>query len=209
MSLDIIELWVRWLGASASLATIAIALVRVFQSLRRPAGRQERSARFAVRSPVLVVKAAICFAAGILLWHPLGIHLGSWQRVVLLAMGSVLLFGGLALYLWGLRSLSRMFGPASAFGVRLHEGHRLVTTGPYRYVRHPMYFGIVSAAIGSLLLYRMWTTLCLAAAVFALMMRARREEKVLAQEFGSQWEVYSSSVPGWLPWSGVKKGHGV
>jgi protein-S-isoprenylcysteine O-methyltransferase Ste14 len=72
-----------------------------------------------------------------------------------------------------------------------------------------MYFGIVSAAIGSLLLYRMWTTLCLAAAVFALMMRARREEKVLAQEFGSQWEVYSSSVPGWLPWSGVKKGHGV
>ncbi|MFZ1947799.1 MAG: isoprenylcysteine carboxylmethyltransferase family protein [bacterium] len=156
----------------------------------------------------MVVKAVLFFGIGILLWHPLPVHPQSWLRAALLPPGAVLLFGGIALYLWGLRSLRRMFGPASGFGVRLHEGHRLVTEGPYRYLRHPMYVGIMSAGFGSLLLYRMWATLCLAVAVLALAKRGRREEKILGQEFGSEWETYRGRVPAWIPRFGVKKGNG-
>jgi protein-S-isoprenylcysteine O-methyltransferase Ste14 len=92
-----------------------------------------------------------------------------------------------------------MFGPSSGFGVRLHATHQLVTTGAYAHVRHPMYLAVIATAMGSLLLYRTWATLGFAIIMFGLAVRARREESVLAQEFGPEWEAYASQVPRWLP----------
>ncbi len=68
-----------------------------------------------------------------------------------------------------------------------------------------MYLGVVSTAIGSLLLYRTWTSLGFVIIVFGLAVRARREESVLAQEFGTEWEAYASHVPPWLPRLGGRK----
>jgi len=196
---DAPEQVIEVLGAFAGSATLAYALLRMFRSLRQPSGREEAGARFALRAPVLLVATILFVGVGVLLWRPLPIHPQSWLRVVLLSIGAPLFFGGLALYLWGIRSLAQMFGPSSGFGVRLHAKHRLVTTGPYAHVRHPMYVGVISTAIGSLLLYRTWTSLGFAIIMFGLAVRARREEGVLAQEFGNEWKAYASQVPPWLP----------
>lgn len=199
MSLDTVEQWIRGLGAVAGLATLACSIVGMFKSLRQPSGREERGARFALRAPVLLVATILFLGAGALLWRPLPMQAPSWLRVILLSVGALLLFGGLALYLWGMRSLAQMFGPSSGFGVRLQATHRLVTTGPYAHVRHPMYLAVITAAIGSLLLYRTWAALGFAIIMFGLPVRARREESVLLQEFGPEWEAYASQVPAWLP----------
>ena len=196
---DAPEQVIEVLGAFAGSATLAYALLRMFRSLRQPSGREEAGARFALRAPVLLVATILFVGVGVLLWRPLPIHPQSWLRVVLLSIGAPLFFGGLALYLWGIRSLAQMFGPSSGFGVRLHAKHRLVTAGPYAHVRHPMYVGVISTAIGSLLLYRTWTSLGFAIIMFGLAVRARREEGVLAQEFGNEWKAYASQVPPWLP----------
>ena len=196
---DATEQVIRGLGAFAGSATLAYAILRMFKSLRQPSGREEPGARFALRAPVLLVATILFVGVGALLWRPLPIQPQSWLRVVLLSVGAPLFFGGLALYLWGMRSLGQMFGPSSGFGVRLHAKHRLVTTGPYAHVRHPMYLAVISTAIGSLLLYRTWTSLGFAIIMFGLAVRARREESVLAQEFGAEWEAYASQVPPWLP----------
>jgi protein-S-isoprenylcysteine O-methyltransferase Ste14 len=206
--LDTIEQWFRGLGAIAGLATLATSLLAMFQSLRRPAGRAERGARFALRAPVLLVATILFFGAGALLWRPLPLEAPPWLRLILLVVGGLPLFGGLVLYLWGLRTLGKMFAPSSGFGVRLHASHRLVTAGPYAYVRHPMYLAVISAGIGSLFLYRTWATLCFAVIMFGLVVRARREEKVLAQELGLEWTVYASRVPAWFPRLSVKKENG-
>jgi protein-S-isoprenylcysteine O-methyltransferase Ste14 len=206
--LDTIEQWLRGLGAVAGLATLATALTAMFQSLRQPAGREERGARFALRTPVLLVTTILFFAVGVLLWRPLPLSVPPWLRVVLLLTGGLTLFGGLVLYLWGLRSLGQMFGPSSGFGVRLHASHRLVIAGPYVHIRHPMYLAVIGAAIGSLLLYRTWAALCFAVIMLGLEVRARREEKVLAEEFGLAWKVYASRVPAWFPRLRAKKGNG-
>ena len=50
---------------------------------------------------------------------------------VLAVQGELLLGGGCLIYLWGLRALGAMFGPASGLGVALFVGHRLITAGPY------------------------------------------------------------------------------
>jgi protein-S-isoprenylcysteine O-methyltransferase Ste14 len=65
-------------------------------------------------------------------------------------------------------------------------------------VRNPMYVGIIAATLGGLLIYRTWS-LVFALTFFGLVIRARREEQVLAAEFGQQWADYCQQVPGWIP----------
>ncbi|MBZ0287792.1 MAG: isoprenylcysteine carboxylmethyltransferase family protein, partial [Anaerolineae bacterium] len=86
--------------------------------------------------------------------------------------------------------------------------HQLITNGPFAVVRHPMYLGVVLASIGCLLMYATWTTLLLCTLAPILIRRARREEVVLAQEFGAQWLEYCQRVPAFLPRLNPTKGHG-
>ncbi len=207
MLLDTIEQWLQSLGAVAGLATLAIALVAMYKSLRQPAGREERGARFALRIPILLLATILFFGVGTLLWRPLPLAVPSWPRAILLLVGGLLFFGGLVLYLWGLRSLGQMFAPSSGFGVRLHVAHRLVTVGPYAHIRHPMYLAVVGAGIGSFFLYRTWAALCFAVMMFGLGVRAHREEKVLAEEFGLEWKDYAARVPAWFPRLWINRDH--
>ena len=66
-------------------------------------------------------------------------------------------------------------------------------------MRHPMYTGLVAAALGSLLIYHNWT--CLAFFLFSpfVLLRARREEQVLAGKFGAEWLEYCRRIPAFLP----------
>lgn len=197
--MDAIEQGIKTLGGLAGLATLAYAILRMLKSLREPTGREEAGARLVLRAPVLLVASVLFVLGGAALWQPLPIQVASGLWVVLLGCGALMLFVGLGLYLWGLRSLGQMFGPSTGFGVRLHAAHRLVTTGPYAHVRHPMYLAVITTAMGSLLLYRTWAALGFAVIMFGLVVRARREERVLAQEFGAEWKTYISQVPAWIP----------
>jgi len=199
MTLDVVDRAMRNLGAVVGLGILAIAVMAMLLSVRRPAAREEAVARRVLGPPVLVVSTVLFLAIGALLWRPIPVDLSPWPRAALLLIGSLLFFGGLMLYLMGMRSLGEMFAPSTGFGVRLQAAHRLVTTGPYAYVRHPMYLGVIATALGTFFLYRTWASLLFAAAMFGLIVRARREERMLAEEFPDEWAVYASRVPAWLP----------
>lgn len=198
-TLQWVESGLRWLGALASLGTLVLALLAIVRSVRRPAGREEPGARLALRLPILLAATLAFFAVGAWLWRSMPWRPEAAWRALLMLLGILLLFGGCLLYLWGLRTLGRMFAPSSGFGVRLHLGHQLVVDGPYAIVRHPMYLAVVMAAWGSLLLYRTWATLGLAVIMLGLVVRARREERVLEDEFGERWREYAARVPAWIP----------
>jgi len=195
----LIEQGAHWLGALIGLGTLSIAVVSMLRSLRRPAGREEPGARLALRAPILLAATLAFVALAAWLWRPLACTLPTAWHTLLLILGCVLLVGGCLLYLWGLRTLGTMFAPSSGFGVRLHAGHRLIVSGPYAFVRHPMYLAVMLAAWGSLLLYQTWASLGFAVMMLGLVVRARREERVLAQEFGQGWREYAARVPAWLP----------
>lgn len=204
MSISAAEYWIRLLAATTGLGSLALAIGSMFLSLRRPIGREEGGAHWVLRTPVLLFMTVAFVLMGALLWRPITLDLSLAARAILLVVGTPIFLGGLGLYLWGLRTLGRMFGPSSGFGVRLHAGHRLITSNPYAYVRHPMYLGVIAAAFGSLLIYRTWTMLAFSIMMLGTVFRAKREERILAQEFGAAWEAYASAVPAWLPRLGRK-----
>lgn len=78
---------------------------------------------------------------------------------------------------------------------------RLVTRGPYRFVRNPMYSGAVLALGGAALFYRS-ALLALYAALFLLVAHlfvVFYEEPILRRSFGEEYEAYCRSVRRWLP----------
>ena len=189
----------KWIGAAAGLGTLAIALAAMARSFRRTRGRTEGRAGVILRLPLLMAASIAFLAAGAWLWKPIPLRPSDPVRWTLAVLGELLIVGGCFLYLWGLRALGPMFSPSSGFGVALFAGHRLITAGPYALVRHPMYLGVMLAAWGSLLLFRTWAVLGFAIMMFGLVFRARREERVLADEFGDAWRAYAARVPAWLP----------
>ena len=196
--LDTIEQWVRWIGAVDALVTLAVMLFGLGRSLTRPRGRAIGRANQMLRLPTYILISIGYFGLWYLLWKPIPIALSPAARIVAMALGALLLLPGLGLVLWGRLVLGKMYNVSSALGAQLYADQRLITHGPYAIVRNPMYVGIIAATLGGLLIYRTWS-LVFALTFFGLVIRARREEQVLAAEFGQQWADYCQQVPGWIP----------
>ena len=77
----------------------------------------------------------------------------------------------------------------------------LVTVGFYRYVRNPMYVGILAVIIGHFLWFGYWRLLMYAILVFTAFNTfvAYYEEPTLKRKFGASYENYLRNVPRWIP----------
>jgi protein-S-isoprenylcysteine O-methyltransferase Ste14 len=152
-----------------------------------------------LRWPVYLTIGSLFFGTSFLLWRPIPLSLPPVASLLMLVFGTLLYFSGLTLVLWGRFALGKMYNVSSSMGAYLYADHQLVTQGPFAFVRHPMYLGIIGASVGGLFTYRTWTFIFLAIVFFGLVFRAKHEEQVLAAEFGEQWERYCQQVPGWIP----------
>lgn len=101
--------------------------------------------------------------------------------------------------LWGRLALGEDYYVSTSRGAPLFIGHKLITSGPFAYVRHPIYLGMLLTGIGGILLYRTWTMVFIAANFLGLIIRARREEEALAMEFGERWSEYRKRVHAFIP----------
>ena len=199
MTLTAFELWLYRLGGAAALASLVLALNGFRRAQQRAQGRVVGVGARYLRFSIFVFFTVVYFAIGYLLWKPLPLQLPDSPRLTADIAGALIFFSSLAMYVWGYRTLGAMFTASTSFGVRLMADHRLVTSGPYRFVRHPMYLAVILAGFGGLLLYRTWAMLVFALTMFGLTLRARREDQALAAELGDQWQEYIRQVPGWIP----------
>jgi protein-S-isoprenylcysteine O-methyltransferase Ste14 len=107
-------------------------------------------------------------------------------------LGAPLIAAGLALGLWGVRSLGRSLTP----GTEPLPGAPLVTSGAYAHVRHPIYGGIVLGLAGYTLAWSNWT-LALLVGVLAWTYfsgKARAEERWLVRRYPT-YQAYMRQVP--------------
>jgi len=102
---------------------------------------------------------------------------------------------------WLIMAALKTLGKEWSLTARLVEGHQLATGGPYAYVRHPIYTGMLGMLVATGLAVSHWAALPGALVVFFVgtIIRVRREEKLLRGAFGEQFEAYARRVPAILP----------
>jgi len=118
-------------------------------------------------------------------------------------------FCSLALFVWVHKSLSANFSRK----IRIAEEQRLVTSGPYRFLRHPMYAAFYLLHLAVFFLTSNWFlgaswTVFLTVIIF---MRINREEKLLIEKFKEEYLFYMQRTGRFIPvfWKRKKKAEGL
>jgi protein-S-isoprenylcysteine O-methyltransferase Ste14 len=109
--------------------------------------------------------------------------------------GLFVCIAGFALAVWARRHLGRNWGMPMSF----KEGHELVTTGPYRYVRHPIYTGMLLALLGTVLVNGPVWLLALVGMAIYCVYSARTEESLMLQQFPEQYAGYRRHTKAIVP----------
>ncbi|MGC4070356.1 MAG: isoprenylcysteine carboxylmethyltransferase family protein [Polyangiaceae bacterium] len=95
-------------------------------------------------------------------------------------VGTVLSVSGMGLFLRALME-NRFF--SSVVRIQTDRGHTVCTTGPYRWVRHPGYVGMIIGTVGMPLLFTSaWSTVPVLLSVLVIVLRTRLEDRTLATE---------------------------
>lgn len=122
--------------------------------------------------------------------------LPSWSRWT--GVGLLLLAG--ALLVWTLRCLGKNLTDT----VVTRQQHTLVSSGPYRWVRHPFYDCAILLALAVSLITANWFFLATGVVVFGLLViRTRTEEANLLTRFGVNYQMYMDRTGRFLPGIGA------
>ena len=107
-------------------------------------------------------------------------------------IGCILAVLGVLLLGWVHHHLGKNFSPH----LELREEHTLIQSGPYQYIRHPMYTSGFLYLVGSGLLAANWLVLMGPTLAFFVLvqMRISDEEKMLQQRFGQHWKSYKAKT---------------
>ncbi len=186
-------------GAAEAAFIAAVAVWLVFEFVMRVRQRL-RAGGPAAWDPSAFVLVP-CLAAAIVAAEVLGRH-GRlpWPGGLVwpVVAGVLLIAAGMGLRAWSIATLGRFF----QYWIKIQPGHRVVADGPYRYVRHPSYSGIVLVLAGiALACDDVWSLVAVAVLGGAgLVVRIRAEERQLTQALGGEYEHFAAGrkrlVPG-------------
>ena len=151
---------------------------------------------FHILRPLLGIPILIGFFAYII-WPPLM----QWSQItiqpILRWAGLAIAIGGVALLVWVQKHLSRNFTGT----VQIRPGGAVIQTGPYKYVRHPMYWSFLLLGAGMLLLTANWFLGggFIAIILIVMIVRTPIEEAKLHEAYGEEYANYSKRTGKFFP----------
>jgi len=151
-----------------------------------------RAGRSLSRDPTLAL-VYVCVAASVVAAQLLGRRGGLlWPggRLWPVVAGVVLIVACIALRAWSILTLGRFF----QYSIQIQSGHTVVTSGPYRFVRHPSYTGLILGVAGYALACGDVWSLAAAAGLTAagLTVRIRVEERQLRDSLGADYADFAA-----------------
>jgi protein-S-isoprenylcysteine O-methyltransferase Ste14 len=191
-----------WRGFFSSPVRLAYAAACILQSLVQgigyallpfsytPGRREGQSGKRVARQSVVPVITRLIWAASMLVsgfsdrrsW--LVFPDADWLRL----LGVLIYLLALGWVYWSFITLGRQHSAE----VTIQEDHQFITDGPYRWVRHPMYLGLIIFPAGAGMAFGSWIGMALPLLTTALFIwRIADEERLMHQEFGNCWETYS------------------
>lgn len=118
-------------------------------------------------------------------------------RIVLAVAGLVLIIGGLALRIAAGKALGKWW----SLRAEIKEGQPLVQGGPYRFLRHPSYLGMLLVCLGIPIAFQsIWAAVVMALGVWpAVVHRMRIEDLLLERHFGDEYRAYTRRTASLIP----------
>ncbi len=175
--LDSVSLVFTLLAGTAVLAVV-LGVVWDFISFH-----QQKEIKQETKSWVDTLTMSLFFVGLYLLirFHLGVIALPDLPLFILKIVGLVLLIAGAIVNWWGRLALGKQWGDQ----IRIYEHHQFIHTGPYAFIRHPLYSSLIGMGIGSGLVYANLAAVLSTCMFFLPMMiyRAGQEEKSLMQHF--------------------------
>jgi protein-S-isoprenylcysteine O-methyltransferase Ste14 len=166
----------------------AFWLYWVVAALFTKRGRVPWSRELRVRA-VIVVLAILSVRLGALRDH--GLDHDPWRG----GLGLVLLAMGLGFAIWARFNIGRNWG----IPMTRKDDTELVTSGPYHLVRHPIYSGILLAAVGTAVGLNWWWLIVVALVGVYFLYSATAEERYLTQQFPDTYPAYQRSTKMLIP----------
>jgi len=124
----------------------------------------------------------------------------SGNRPIAIAAGVLAIVAAIG-SVWLFTTALKTLGKEWSITARLVEGHKLATSGPYAYVRHPIYTGMLGMLVATGLAISHWIALLAALLIFFIgtIIRMRSEDRLLREAFGEQFENYAQRVSAIVP----------
>ena len=188
---------IQWTGAAVNLTLwgwLALEFALILRDRRRGAGgtAMDRGTR---RLNMLIWAAAIVGGAAAAAWlrPDEAWQLGRWH----LAAGLAAMWAGLAVRIWAVLVLGRAFRTT----VEVEAGQQVVDRGPYRWVRHPSYTGMLVIGVGLGLAYGNWLSLVILVLLplATLLRRIFVEEAALVRVLGQPYLAYRCKTKRLVP----------
>ena len=183
-------------------AVILVGTV-VMIAIRAPHGRRSRSVKVA-RSRKTPMETLLLTLAWIGFFVPL-----IWVVSPAFSFAEYPLRSGpfvaglpcLAIGLWLLFRSHADLGTNWSVTLELRQGHRLITQGVYRAIRHPMYSALILYSIGQALVIPNWVAGFSNAIALAVLLALRldAEENMMAEQFGDEYAAYSARTKRLVP----------
>jgi protein-S-isoprenylcysteine O-methyltransferase Ste14 len=176
-------LWITW-----GLYWIASA-----RGLKSPVRRESTLSRWAHYGPLIL--AGWLLSDGGRIWWPLRVPFIA-RTEALFWIAAAMTAAGLAFAIWARRHLGRNWSGS----VTIKADHELITTGPYRITRHPIYTGLLLAFAGTgLIVAEVRGIVAFAIAFAALWRKLRLEERFMREQFGPAYADYARRVAALVP----------
>jgi protein-S-isoprenylcysteine O-methyltransferase Ste14 len=176
---------------SALRAFVAIAWVVfwVYWMVSAAGAKKGSRPRLAV-VPRLVIMALVILFVSVFKGHGLSVH-----SPVVHVVGLVFLLSGLSLAVWARVYLGSNWG----MPMTQKEEPELVTSGPYRLVRHPIYSGLLLAALGTSLTVSLYWLIALVVLGAYFIYSATVEEKIMTASFPTSYPGYRAKTKMLIP----------
>ncbi|MGA1980991.1 MAG: isoprenylcysteine carboxylmethyltransferase family protein [Acidobacteriaceae bacterium] len=176
-------LWIAW---------YAVWIAWAFQS-KKTQQRESIASRLSYTFPLMVAVWLLFFAHRLGPWwhHTVfpATTLIGWFAVALTALG-------FALTLWA----RYILGGNWSGNVTIKVAHELIRTGPYRFVRHPIYTGITLASIGTAIALDQWRGVVAVVLLWlSFTIKRLKEEEFMRQTFGDQYTDYARTTGAIFP----------
>jgi protein-S-isoprenylcysteine O-methyltransferase Ste14 len=186
------------IGRDLSLALLAIVLVFYiidFQFMNRYDRKRDSRKGWSLDYTLFTIGMALAVTLQPWLFPSLGWALSSPFGAGVQILGCLFILLSFGLHLWARQHLRQFYVER----VELQNNHKVIDTGPYAYIRHPIIVSFFGLAIGVFLFSPSIVTLAVLAYTFWDFFRAAKQEEHLLQSSLPEYNEYMRRTPRFIP----------